>query len=392
MAIWTYVGLPRNGKSYNVVAEQIIPALKQGRRVVTNIPLLPDGLAAMGCDVSGIVQLRNSVNDGPEFPDLAEKPAEVIGTYCTPGSLCVFDEFWRFLPQGVQAKNVDPAWQTLFAEHGHRVDAQGRMMQIVLVTQDLSQIAAFARSLVERTIVVTKLTVVGAASTYRADVYAGHVTGLKPPASKRIAEEFGKYDPEIFKCYVSRTMAEGSASKVDESVMSKRGTLLRHPMVRFGAPIAVCLISWGLWKSYEFFFVRPAEMAEASKSKAAERVKSVVERVSAPVRVEAVGMRLRVAAVLRAEDDSKSMVLLDHCDGTPSRWLQWHAGRCVDAVTGGVQCEWRGRKYEFHAAIQDCRQADERRAAEIRWLPLDGGGSRESISVIGGSSVDGAGG
>lgn len=382
MAIWAYVGLPRNGKTYNVVAEQILPALKAGRRVVTNIPLVESEIRARG-GVGEIVQVDSVA--------LAERPGELIPQTMTAGSLVVLDEVWRFLPQGLQAKNVDPAWQTLFAEHGHRIDAEGRMMQIVLVTQDLSQIAAFARSLVERTIVITKLTVVGAASTYRADVYAGHVTGLKPPASKRIAEEFGRYDPEVFKCYVSRTMAEGSPVKVDESVMSKRGTVLRHPMVRFGLPVAACVIAWGLWRSYEFFFGRPAEVAEGSVAKAAQQVKAVVQRVAAPVREEAAAMRLRVSAVLRAADDAESLVLLEHCDGTPGRWLKWHAARCLDLVTGGVQCEWRGRKYEFHAAVEDCRKADERRTAEIRWFPANGGGSRESVSVAG-SAVDGTGG
>lgn len=385
MAIWAYVGLPRNGKSYNVVAEQIIPALKQGRRVVTNIPLVLEELRARGCTGEVFQIDQQKLAKGGE-----ECEAELA--VCTAGSLCVFDEVWRYLPQGLQAKNVHPAWQTLFAEHGHRVDAQGRMMQIVLVTQDLSQIAAFARSLVERTIVITKLTVVGAASTYRADVYAGHVTGLKPPASKRIAEEFGKYDPDVFKCYVSRTMAEGAAGKVDESVMSKRGTLLRHPMVRFGMPIAAALIAWGLWRVYQFFFVEPVERVEAQKVAASER--QAQPRLPAPgasARVlEVGGMRFRVAAVLRGDDDSASRVLIDHCDGAPGRWLPWHAARCVDEVDGGVRCEWQGRKYGFHGAIDECRRSAEPRSAEIRWFPTDAAGPRESVSVVG-AAVDGTG-
>lgn len=369
MAIWTYVGLPRNGKTYNVVAEQIIPALKQGRRVVTNIPLLPEGLAAMGCDVSGIVQLDNASLE-------PKRAGDTIREYCTPGSLCVFDELWRFIPQGVTPKNMDPAWQTLFAEHGHRVDASGRMMQIVLVVQDLSMIAAFARSLVERTCVVTKLETIGASSRYRVDVYQGHVTGLKPPIKKRISEEFGSYDPAIFKCYVSRTMAEGSADKVDEKGMSSRGSLWRNPALRFGVPIAAALIGWGLWRSYVYFFPPPPPPRAVKAEPVAASVRAVA------VRDLVVPGKLRVAAVLRADSDADSRVLLDTCDGQPSRWVRWFSARCIDDLEGGFACEWKGQKYEFRRAIDECRITDERGSAQVQWFPTDGAGSSKQIPLV----------
>ncbi|KAA5727860.1 zonular occludens toxin domain-containing protein, partial [Klebsiella pneumoniae] len=37
MAIILYFGVPGSGKSYEVVNSRVIPALKEGRRVVTNI-------------------------------------------------------------------------------------------------------------------------------------------------------------------------------------------------------------------------------------------------------------------------------------------------------------------------------------------------------------------
>lgn len=378
MAIWSYVGLPRNGKSYNVVQEQIIPALKQGRRVVTNIPLVEAELRARGA-TGEIVQLdqeRLSARDAKDWPRVEDELRK-----CTAGAVCVFDEVWRYLPQGLTAKNVAPAWLTLFAEHGHRVDAEGRMMQIVLVTQDLSQIAAFARSLVERTVVVTKLTVAGSDKRFRVDVYAGAVTGLKPPVSKRISEEYGTYDPDVFACYVSRTMQEGSSAKVDESTLSKRGSFARNFYVRWGLPVAAVALVFGVWKALGFFY--RSDTGHAPKAASAISASHPVQR---PLLGESRVGRQRISAVIRREDDSESMVLIDRCDGGPGRWLAWHTARCVDKVEGGIECQYKGAMYEFVGAIKECQHGQaERRSPEIRWFPPDDRRSREPVSVVGSS-------
>lgn len=41
MPINIYTGLMRSGKSYEVVSEVIVPAIRKGRRVVTNVILPP---------------------------------------------------------------------------------------------------------------------------------------------------------------------------------------------------------------------------------------------------------------------------------------------------------------------------------------------------------------
>ena len=41
MTVQAFVGRPRQGKSYSAVELAIIPALREGRIVYTNIPLLP---------------------------------------------------------------------------------------------------------------------------------------------------------------------------------------------------------------------------------------------------------------------------------------------------------------------------------------------------------------
>ena len=53
MSTLAYVGRPGSGKSYAVVENQIMPALKAGIKVVTNIPLIMDEIRKVlpGADV-----------------------------------------------------------------------------------------------------------------------------------------------------------------------------------------------------------------------------------------------------------------------------------------------------------------------------------------------------
>jgi zona occludens toxin len=368
VSIWAYVGLPRQGKSFHAVKEQIFPALRDGRRVVTNIQLVPEALQAAGC-TGEVLQLTND--------DLAKDKAAETLKRIGPGDLVVFDEMWRYLPQGMRSKDLPAEWGALFAEHGHMVDARGVMTQIVFVVQDLSNISSFARSLVERTVLVTKLEVIGSGKRYRVDTYAGNVTGLKPPISKRISEEFGSFDAKYFDFYVSRTKSQaGVGTQVNEKALSNRGSVFRNPAVRFGLPVAAGLFLFGLWRLYMFFFPSPEP---SSAPVFASQDANKPPRPSRPVPANQ-AMRYRVAGFMRFTDETQSVVWLDHCDGTPQRRIQWFAARCLDTFDGGVACEWRGRKYEFHAPIHECRSVDESRSSEGFRLPFDVGRSRESVS------------
>lgn len=363
MAIWAYVGLPRHGKSYNVVREQILPALRSGRRVVTNIPLNEAACRSQGhwADGAEIVQVDDE--------QLAKDPATVLQA-CTGGALVVFDELWRHLPQGSTANKVDPAWKTLFAEHGHRVDERGRMMQICLVTQDLSQVAAFARALVERTVVISKLLAVGVSSRFRSSVYSGAVTGLQPPIARRVSEEYSAYEAAVFECYRSRTMSEaGDGAKVDERSLDKRGTLLRHPTIKYLLPLAVLAGVWGVWQVIGFFHKEPPA------APAAQAGASAPARAAVPPR-RAVLTTGRVAGILWAMERSSTRVLL--VDDAAEVWVGWRQGRCQLNEYQVVTCEKEGRIYVAGYDLA-ARRAPVRGAGigEIFGIRSDAGGSRE---------------
>ena len=236
MSIIAYVGLPGSGKSYDVVANQIMPALEAGRRVVTNIPLNRDAIREITLDGEVVFLPYEKVQSNPE----------VIDEYARAGCLLVLDEVWRIWPSGLKAHQIPQAYKSLLAEHRHRVDGDGRSMQIVLVTQDLAQIAAFARQLVEQTFHHTKLAHMGARSSYRIDVFHGAVTGAVPPKSNRLREIFGKYDPRIFALYQSHTMSDSHKSGADEKGHDDRGNFWRRPVLYVGAAGVIVMVGFAV--------------------------------------------------------------------------------------------------------------------------------------------------
>lgn len=224
MSILAYVGLPGSGKSYDVVANQILPALKQGRHVCTNIPLHKEKISQI--TTSGTLT---------EFPtEKIQTTPEAIFEYCTAGTVLVLDEVWRLFPAGLKANNVPEPFRKLLAEHRHMVNENGDSTQIVLVTQDLAQISAFARQLVEQTFNHTKLTSIGAAKSYRIDIYAGAVTGTNPPKQQRIREIYGTYNNSITSLYQSHTMSQSKDGSVNEKGADSRGNIFKRPIIWAG--------------------------------------------------------------------------------------------------------------------------------------------------------------
>lgn len=232
MSINAYVGLPRSGKSYNVVKHVIIPALKAGRLVVHNMMLDHDALLS-------------------EYPQgrLEKLPegctAEQLVLLCPPGAVIVLDEIWRYWPAGLTAAKVPPDQQEFFTMHGHKVGEDGRTQEIALVTQDLSQIAAWIRVLVEQTFRHTKLTSVGQDKKFRVDIYGGCVTGQAPPASKLLKQEFGTYEESVWRFYKSHTMSQTGEAGVEQRA-DRRGNILAGWRIK-AAIAALCLVPFMLW-------------------------------------------------------------------------------------------------------------------------------------------------
>lgn len=240
MSISAYVGLPGHGKSYGVVENVIIPAAKEYRTIFTNIPLNTElflerfGIAPIVFDVD---EIRNN-------PSWFESEFQ-------SGALFVIDECWRLWPAGTNANRLEESHKAFFAEHRHLVGSDGRSTEIVLVTQDLAQIASFMRNLVETTFRVTKLSKVGSSKSYRVDVFSGAVTGPNPPESRREKEIFGRFTKDIYKLYKSHTKSEVGAG--NESRADSRFNVLKGFKVKAFFVVLALLVVFVWWGSGSLF-------------------------------------------------------------------------------------------------------------------------------------------
>lgn len=186
-------GLPGGGKSYSAVELFVLPALAEGRKIMTNVPLLMD---AIHRDFPGSrVVLWDDIT-GINFEDVGD------------GCLLMLDEVWRLWPQGKSAKNIPVSELAVIKEHRHRSDSKGRSMDVVLICQDTGDIAAPIRGMIETTIISTKHLDLGAENAYRRDYYRGAIKGQEGPKNALIRSENGKYKKEVYQYYKTHMGAQ----------------------------------------------------------------------------------------------------------------------------------------------------------------------------------------
>jgi zona occludens toxin (predicted ATPase) len=235
---YAYVGRPGSGKSYSVVENQIMPALKAGRRVVTNIPLHLDKIREVeGCELAEVV----------EFPvDAVKLEPGRITEFVRPGDLFVLDEVSKIFPAGEKVKDVAPQYISLLTEHRHMVDAKGNACSIVLVVQDLGNIGLWCLRLVDFTYNHTKLSVVGASGSFRVDIYEGPVKGPNYPIKRRTRMLVGRYSKSVYSFYKSHTLSESALAGANEKSLDKRASILKRWGVLIGVPGGIIGIFMGI--------------------------------------------------------------------------------------------------------------------------------------------------
>ena len=209
MSITLIVGMPGAGKSYSAMHLCIIPAIKKGRPVFTNIPL-EESLIRQDFKLPNDFYLRSidsaSVN--------ADTWASIPG-----GALIVVDECWRYWP--VQQKPGQQS-ESFFAEHRHRLGNVGESalsQDIVLLTQDTADIARFIKGRVEETFIVVKLAALGDKTRFKLSRYQGAVSSQRPSKALFVASSFGKYTADVWRYYVSHTKKDPGLNPVDMSTV-----------------------------------------------------------------------------------------------------------------------------------------------------------------------------
>ena len=236
MAINCYTGLQGSGKSFETVASVIVPALKSGRRIVTNISGLDEDAIKdyiedqriRRDEIGEIVHFayEDILKEG-FFCRTDEKTHEhSVGTHVNAGDLVIVDEVWRFWGSG---QKLPPLHLEFFRMHRHYTDRAGVSCDLVVITQDVSDLDRKLKAVIETTFQMVKLKALGRPKNYRVEVYTRANVRRKP---QTIIVK--KYDPAIFALYSSY---DGKGGK--EQVIDGRQNILKGLFFKLVIPAIV---------------------------------------------------------------------------------------------------------------------------------------------------------
>lgn len=254
MPITCYTGLPRSGKTYQVVSHVIVAALRQGRRVVTNIAglqehkirehLISEGLPEN--QIGEIVCVDHDEVLQEHFFRTDSDAALGVDAFVQPGDLVALDEVWRFWPK---RGKIPDRHQNFFRMHGHFVhERTGLICEVALISQTVRDVNENIRDVVQETYHMTKNTAVGSDKTFHVDVYA------RGSEMKRdLLRSFpGVYDPIFFDFYKSHSQAQAGSLPREESV-DKRSNILKGPLFKIVIPVMLVVGVIGAWQIFGYF-------------------------------------------------------------------------------------------------------------------------------------------
>lgn len=249
MAIQYFCGRPGSGKSYGVIENVILPALKIARPIYTNIPL---NLVPISEDFplaySNITQFDNSDMDSGASP--GEYLMSIPG-----GALIIIDECWRWWSSGVKVTDIPQKDKEFFAEHRHKVGEGGLTQEIVLVSQSPAQIAKYLRDLIDQTVLTIKNTAVGSEKSYTVQIFSACIPSIDRPGEPQV-NGIGRYKPEIYKYYQSHTKTETGLPGI-EIRADKRLSVWNHWYIRYVAPAVFLAAIWGFYTLYGLYHDNP---------------------------------------------------------------------------------------------------------------------------------------
>lgn len=209
-------GRPGAGKTYEAVVSHILPALKQGRKVVINIPLNVDWfVGVLGEEVRDLIVLIDGgfhnygqnryfskANDFLKYDTWRNKANQ--------GVYFFVDEAHLAMPQGGTDKELKE-YMSMHRHYGH---------DIMLITQNFRKVDRDIKDMVQNCYYCTKLSFLGRDEKYVVKVADGVSRNI-------ITTHEREYDSKFFPAYQSHTKSSGSvteATTVDVTKWYQRWT------------------------------------------------------------------------------------------------------------------------------------------------------------------------
>lgn len=228
-------GKPGGGKSYEAVKSHIIPALKEGRMVVTNLPLQVEHFVAVyGEQVRELIVLVNY-----DFHDYgSKKPFSDIADWLKhkdwkndkgQGVLFCIDEAHLSLPAGKKNGGVDIKVLEFLSMHRHYG------FDVLLITQNFKKIHVDIRDMIQLVYRCIKKSMFGQDDQYIIKVHEGCTTQV-------VNTDEREYEPYVFKFYKSHTKSDKQvveATTRDVTPWHKTGLMKLSYVVMFFAFLMV---------------------------------------------------------------------------------------------------------------------------------------------------------
>ena len=254
MPINAYTGLMGSGKSYECVSSVIVPAVRAGRRVVTNVDGIDgDAIRAycqekFGIEADQLGEVVHCTNDDIGEADFLPHGRDDVKTFCQPGDMICVDEAWRFW--GTDCKLL-AEHKVFFREHRHYVDPKTKVScDLVLMVQDISDLNRALKVVVEVTFRTTKLKTIGLNRSYRVEWWEGY----KLTNKGRVGVQNKRYDNDIFPLYSSYSGGKGRELQVDS-----RQNVLKSPKLWLLAVGVLAMGAVSLYSIVSFFNPKAAE-------------------------------------------------------------------------------------------------------------------------------------
>ena len=181
-------------KTYTAVNDHIMPALRDGRRVVTNCRLKLVNIAIALRVTSANIEVvdQDDLRDPDSWPEVTPGGTVKPGRLIRGGELIVIDEMHTTFPPGRGVgKSVPERIVSFFRMHRHARDRTGRSTDIVLIGQTPDDIHGDLVPVVHRHDLVVNLErVAGSAAKHRYKI--DHYDRLTTAESARLGSSPGK--------------------------------------------------------------------------------------------------------------------------------------------------------------------------------------------------------
>lgn len=250
------VGAPGAGKTSNVVQHGIMPAIKSGQRVTTNIPLFPAEIAAyLKMDEADVRLLCNLVtNDDIRKPNFWFCEHDAGPTVSLPGDFIVIDEVHAVYPSDDRSIKLDsPVCRAARYRRKYAGGAGNFSTSIQLLSQSYNDLHKKVREACDSMYYLQKLAMVGEAHKFRIDIFSD--VRQPPQRQQPIQSLFAPYDERVMECYDSYSVGVGGFASGavgveeirDERVNFWHGRMFFNLLTRrqaMYAAIGVCVVGF----------------------------------------------------------------------------------------------------------------------------------------------------